>query len=176
MGRRPLPKRPLQALSSRLLKPGNLCGISSPFGLLSPASGQVTYVLRTRSPLNPVLLRSVRLACVKHAASVHPEPGSNSPYELQDVQSEDQIVRRSSVSSTGLYDPNARVDRPPTHRPVTPSCLTTGVASYHSSVVKVPPRRFSSGARAEANSTTPLFPLSRETKNRCKRFRSHRPS
>ena len=31
----------------------------------------------TRSPLR-VLLPSVRLACVKHAASVRPEPGSNS--------------------------------------------------------------------------------------------------
>jgi hypothetical protein len=27
-------------------------------------------------------LASVRLACVRHAASVHPEPGSNSPYSL----------------------------------------------------------------------------------------------
>jgi hypothetical protein len=27
-------------------------------------------------------LASVRLACVRHAASVHPEPGSNSPYGL----------------------------------------------------------------------------------------------
>jgi hypothetical protein len=37
-------------------------------------------VLLTRSPLE-YLRRdlSVRLACVKHAASVRPEPGSNSP-------------------------------------------------------------------------------------------------
>ena len=27
------------------------------------------------------LMDPVRLACVKHAASVHPEPGSNSPFE-----------------------------------------------------------------------------------------------
>ena len=25
---------------------------------------------------------SVRLACVRHAASVHPEPGSNSPFDF----------------------------------------------------------------------------------------------
>ena len=42
---------------------------------------QVTHALLTRPPLNrpeqaPASI--VRLACVKHAASVHPEPGSNS--------------------------------------------------------------------------------------------------
>jgi hypothetical protein len=37
-------------------------------------------VLLTRSPLeHPRKGLSVRLACVKHAASVRPEPGSNSP-------------------------------------------------------------------------------------------------
>ena len=57
------------------------CGISRPFGLLSPALGQVTNALLTRSPLR-VLLLPVRLACIRHAASVHPEPGSNSPQYL----------------------------------------------------------------------------------------------
>ena len=58
-------------------------GISSPFELLSPSLGQVTNVLLTRSPLRYILLHtSVRLACIKHAASVHPEPGSNSPHKL----------------------------------------------------------------------------------------------
>ena len=37
-------------------------------------------MLLTRSPLeHPQAGLSVRLACVKHAASVRPEPGSNSP-------------------------------------------------------------------------------------------------
>ena len=56
-----------------------LCGISSNFSLLSPFTRQVTHALLTRPPL--ALNRSpplARLACVKHAASVHPEPGSNS--------------------------------------------------------------------------------------------------
>ena len=47
---------------------------------------QVTHALLTRPPLShkslhPERIRLkcfVRLACVKHAASVHPEPGSNS--------------------------------------------------------------------------------------------------
>ena len=63
-----------------------LCGISSRFQLLSPSAGQVAHALLTRPPLSRLPLlpegsqsrRFVRLACVKHAASVHPEPGSNS--------------------------------------------------------------------------------------------------
>ena len=63
----------------------HLSGISSRFQLLSQADGQIAYVLLTRSPL-PVKkqapLQSVRLACIRHAASVHPEPGSNSPFDM----------------------------------------------------------------------------------------------
>ena len=63
-----------------------LSGFSYRFQQLSRAHGQVTYVLLTRSPLS--LFGSklpkdfVRLACIRHAASVHPEPGSNSPFDL----------------------------------------------------------------------------------------------
>ena len=76
MGRSSLPQP--RKFPVGFLRPDSVCGISSPFGLLSPAEGQVSYVLRTRSPLG-VLLHPVRLACIRHAASVHPEPGSNSP-------------------------------------------------------------------------------------------------
>src|SRR5277367_1623708 len=57
-----------------------LSGIRPSFPGLSQSAGQITHVLLTRSPLE-YLRRdlSVRLACVKHAASVRPEPGSNSP-------------------------------------------------------------------------------------------------
>ncbi len=65
---------------ARLNEEPSVCGISKPFGLLFPTLGQVAHVLRTRLPLTLRLLKaSVRLTCVKHAASVHPEPGSNSP-------------------------------------------------------------------------------------------------
>ena len=50
-----------------------------------PCMGQVIHALLTRPPLRITTSTrglqkqfSVRLACVKHAASVHPEPGSNS--------------------------------------------------------------------------------------------------
>ena len=54
--------------------------------MLSPGVRQVTHALLTRPPLKCHKIWpkshqrgiSVRLACVKHAASVHPEPGSNS--------------------------------------------------------------------------------------------------
>ena len=52
-----------------------------PFGRLSPCDGQVAYALLTRPPLATKILLSraaARLACVRPAASVYPEPGSNS--------------------------------------------------------------------------------------------------
>ena len=62
-----------------------LSGVSIRFQKFSRAHGQVTYVLLTRSPLDlgkQAFLPLVRLACIRHAASVHPEPGSNSPFDL----------------------------------------------------------------------------------------------
>src|SRR5688500_5205937 len=57
-----------------------ISGISHRFRWLSPSEGQITHVLLTRSPLEyPRRSLSARLACVKHAASVRPEPRSNSP-------------------------------------------------------------------------------------------------
>ena len=56
-----------------------LCGISTSFPVLSPNRRQVAHALLTRPPLfHPRRDFTVRLECVMHAASVHPEPGSNS--------------------------------------------------------------------------------------------------
>ena len=62
-----------------------LCGISVLFRTLSPSERQVAHVLLTRPPLSLLSFSrriiptsSVRLACVRRAASVRPEPGSNS--------------------------------------------------------------------------------------------------
>ena len=50
--------------------------------MLSPSQRQVAHALLTRPPLtffrSKLQNQFVRLECVKHAASVHPEPGSNS--------------------------------------------------------------------------------------------------
>ena len=54
--------------------------------MLSQCTGQIIHALLTRSPLRYSRLppkgssanTSARLACLRHAASVHPEPGSNS--------------------------------------------------------------------------------------------------
>src|SRR5690348_14927236 len=46
-----------------------------------PHLGVGTHVFLTRPPL-PLLPEGVRLACVRHAASVYPEPGSNSPFNV----------------------------------------------------------------------------------------------
>ena len=79
-----------------------LCGISSRFQLLSPGMGQVAHALLTRPPLSHKIFSPegnqikcfVRLACVKHAASVHPEPGSNS-----------HVLKLFSKKMTSLCEP-----------------------------------------------------------------------
>ena len=58
-------------------------GISRRFHRLFPRNGQVAHALRTLAPVAINRTRKFshaapRLACVKPAASVHPEPGSNS--------------------------------------------------------------------------------------------------
>ena len=61
-----------------------LCGIRRDFSRLSLCDGQVAYVLLTRAPVagrskQAYSPAAPRLACVRPAASVYPEPGSNSP-------------------------------------------------------------------------------------------------
>ena len=73
-----------------------LCGISAPFGRLSPSS-RADY-LRVTHPCAtvPELPLLVRLACVRRAANVRSEPGSNSP-----------VIKTVSRSGT---KPNLRID------------------------------------------------------------------
>ena len=65
-------------------------GIILGFPRLSPRGGQVAHVLLSRSPLYTHLkgALTVRLACVRRAASVHPEPGSNSPFKIKLTKSQ----------------------------------------------------------------------------------------
>src|SRR5205807_4381093 len=78
IGRGPIPYR--QNFPPPNMRPMVVSGIRPSFPGLSQSTGQVTHVLLTRSPLvYPRKGLTARLACVKHAASVRPEPGSNSP-------------------------------------------------------------------------------------------------
>ncbi|OIJ17602.1 hypothetical protein BKP37_03700 [Anaerobacillus alkalilacustris] len=66
----------------RTMRLQRLSGISFGFPKLSQSTGQVAHVLLTRPPLTLIkqaLIEFARLACIRHAASVRPEPGSNSP-------------------------------------------------------------------------------------------------
>ena len=82
MGRGLIQKR--QLVNRGRLSPNrnwSVSGISGSFPPLSRTSGEIIHALLTRAPLYsgtevPFL---ARLACVKHAASVQSEPGSNSP-------------------------------------------------------------------------------------------------
>ena len=79
IGREPIRRRHnFQHRAMRLRVPS---GISRRFHRLSPGNGHVAHALRTLPPVAARILLSraaPRLACVKPAASVHPEPGSNS--------------------------------------------------------------------------------------------------
>ena len=85
IGRETLPKR--SSFFHRPCDQWKASGISSSFLGLSQTSGQVSHVLLTRSPLDLprycYRMDPARLACVRHAASVRPEPGSNSPSKSQ---------------------------------------------------------------------------------------------
>ena len=90
IGREPIPDR--KTFHTQHMRASVISGISSGFPGLSQSGGQVAHVLLTRSPLIPTRRWfTARLACVKHAASVRPEPGSNSP--LRSIDGSGRITR-----------------------------------------------------------------------------------
>ena len=120
-----------------------LCGIISRFQLLSPCMGQVIHALLTRPPLRITASTrrlqkqfSVRLACVKHAASVHPEPGSNSQKMcLFQVQHKLTSLHIPFYCFKGSFDRSLNVS-------VFPDCLYQRIFEdciyvFHCSVIKV---------------------------------------
>ena len=69
-----------QELSQSGIRRTVSCGIITCFHVLFPTGGQITHVLLTRPPLPATRgWPFVRLACLRRAASVRSEPGSNSP-------------------------------------------------------------------------------------------------
>ena len=79
MSREPIRYR--RTFQLKAMQPLVVWDIRRRFHRLSPCIGQVAHVLRTLPPVAARVLlprAAPRLACVKPAASVHPEPGSNS--------------------------------------------------------------------------------------------------
>ena len=110
IGRGPIPHRksfPPQSMQTVVLS-----GIRPSFPSLSRSLGQITHVLLTRSPLESLRRAlSVRLACVKHAASVRPEPESNSPNKNPPHQSAGQNSNQKNLTpnktpKTGIQKPH----------------------------------------------------------------------
>ena len=79
-----MPREPIRdrrSFQEEAMRPPLLRGIRRRFHRLSPCHGQVAHVLRTLPPVAAIVLlqrAAPRLACVKPAASVRSEPGSNS--------------------------------------------------------------------------------------------------
>src|SRR5690242_15271248 len=101
-------------------------GISSGFPELSRCDGQIAHVLLTRSPLvYPQRGLTARLACVKHAASVRPEPGSNSPTKTGPKKSPacDGVTHQATSNWHNTTSPNTKLDtllssqKTPAHQP-----------------------------------------------------------
>ena len=78
------------------------CGITSRFRQLSPAPGQIAHVFLTRPPREIPEGTPVRLACIRHAASVDPEPGSNSPPSVSTRHPHRRLSRRGAGLSSCL--------------------------------------------------------------------------
>lgn len=100
IGRGPIPHR--KSFPPQGMRQVVLSGIRPSFPGLSRSAGQIAHVLLTRSPLEyPRRGLSVRLACVKHAASVRPEPGSNSPNKISsqnEVNSNQRYLTRRHLT------------------------------------------------------------------------------
>ena len=115
-----------------------VCGIRPSFPGLSHSAGQITHVLLTRSPLEypppKVVGLSVRLACVKHAASVRPEPGSNSPTTTHTAHTAQKRVsctkqNKNKINSVSSVYHLTRATHPHHHR--------VGVCDTHTTTIIV---------------------------------------
>src|SRR5690349_8779086 len=132
------------------MRPEVIFGISPRFRRLSQSAGQVTHVLLTRSPLeHPRKGLSARLACVKHAASVRPEPGSNSPTKTsREKTSRQKICQRNPKPSKK----NHGAKRTPWHG----RCADVGRGGAHRSraTPKIGRQTSKSGARRSGGRAT----------------------
>ena len=109
IGRTPVARHQLACrgqLSSAPATAPSVCGITPTFAGLSPSKRPVRYVFLTRLPCYsaPESTFRIRLACIKHAASVRSEPGSNSPLSSLRLKPSNSR-RRVSTSTRGPSNP-----------------------------------------------------------------------
>ena len=97
---------------------------SSPQGRLPTCYSPVRHSLRPKT-------ESVRLACVRHAASVYPEPGSNSPFNVSYILYDEDVV--CILSS----DPNQTLRLAVSHKLTETASANSCCTVFHSSIVKV---------------------------------------
>ena len=85
--------------------PQVVCGISTPFEALSPTNRYVPmhYSPVRHSPPGARSRAAVRLACVKHAASVQSEPGSNSLVEKLFVRPMHKVITGNAINRIALF-------------------------------------------------------------------------
>ena len=128
-------------------------GLSPAFAGLSPSRRQVTYVLLTRAPRYSSEDFRVRLACVRHAASVRSEPGSNSPKKLENLSRSIRLFGierfpyspkgtevRHSTSYLVFKDQTEKRAPPPTcSSGANPSRLVKGSRRYQRFLMRVNP-------------------------------------
>ena len=127
IGREPIPhqKHPkAQSFPHPPCSRHRISRISHTFMRLSRRRGQVTHVLLTRSPLIHTHHKgrrfTVRLACVKHAASVRPEPGSNSPNKTNKTPTKPHTTKHEAKPEQ--QSEKAQKTRP--HSPTQPPTTT----------------------------------------------------
>ena len=100
MGREPFLRRCRSTFPCTTLTRAGVSGITWYFYQLSPSEGYVTHVLLTSPPFSEKQASpAIRLACLRRAASVRSEPGSNSPWLFISPKADDFHFSSNPFSS-----------------------------------------------------------------------------
>ena len=100
MGREPFLRRCRSTFPCTTLTRTGVSGITWYFYQLSPSEGYVTHVLLTSPPFSGKQASpTIRLACLRRAASVRSEPGSNSPWLFISPKADDFHFSSNPFSS-----------------------------------------------------------------------------
>ena len=133
IGRRPLPKR-IAALTGSIERT-TTCGISHPFGQLSPTSGQVTYALLSRPPLtiraSPDRPFDLHVSCTPPALILSQDQTLRNLRSLAAATLSEGLTTRTSLSRISCHSSVVKVQRPghdgPRRRPTMMGLCARGV-------------------------------------------------